>query len=161
MPEWVPAALEGVSPLEYAAVVVATVFGLWALWKALGWVFKKFFPGVVASANAVVNGAKIFAAVNGLPEFMAETSSTLAEHGATLQAQNVRIEEIHKETQTNGGSTLRDVSVRTERVINDEILPRLQALTDDNAQLRQDFEDTQASEIHLTVSPKATVTDES
>ena len=168
-------ALKGVSLFEFVAVIAVAIVAAWVVIKFVVWLFKKFFPGVVASAQAVVNGAKIFASVNGLPAFIARTdatldtqNATLERHSQTLERQDERIAEIHHETHTNNGSSIKDAVVRTEEVVNTQILPALKVLTgdnkvlhEDNAKLRKDFEETQASEIHLTVSPKATVTEES
>ena len=153
IPPEIQEALKGVSLFEFVAVAAVAIVAVWVVVKFVLWVFKKLFPGVIASAQAVVNGAKIFAAVNGLPDFIARTDATLA-------AQDVRIGEIHHETHTNDGSSIKDAVQRIETQVA-ALAGDNAELHEDNAQLRKDFEETQASEIHLTVSPKATVTDES
>jgi hypothetical protein len=45
--------------------------------------------------------------------------------------QNLKIDGIHHETHKNGGSSIKDSQDRMEKVLNEDVLPRLGALTDD------------------------------
>jgi hypothetical protein len=107
-------ALKGVSAFEFVAVLAVSIVAVWVVVKGLVWLFKKFFPGVVASATAVVNGAKIFAAVNGLPEFMASTTATLAQQNVEQLSLATQVKDIHHEVHFNNGTSLKDAAARTE-----------------------------------------------
>jgi len=123
---------------------------------------RKAGPWFVTFAKAVINTATLIDSVKGLPDFIRRTDTTLETQNATLAHQNEtlavqdeRIAEIHHETHTNNGSSIKDAVVRTEEVVNLQILPALIRLTESGAQLRSDFEDSQGvAEVHVTVKPK-------
>jgi len=163
VPDWLVSFLGGVTLLEAILWVVAVAGFLLVL--------RKVGPWFVSFARAVLSTASLIDSVKGLPAFIERTDSTLGTQNATLEAQNrtlavqdERIAEIHHETHTNNGSSIKDAVVRVEEVVNTQILPALKSLGTAGAELRQDFEDAQnsGSEIHLTVTPKtASTTEES
>lgn len=88
--------LDSISGLELALIVLAVVGGLWGAYKFS----RKALPGVVAFAKGIVHSAEILAVLNGLPEFMRETTTDLAQ--------------IKHELFPNGGGSLRDSNDRQE-----------------------------------------------
>lgn len=122
-PPWLVEWLAGISVwdalLWVAAVVAAIVF-----------IRKKGWRSVIAFARAILATAEVIDNVRELPGFIARTDATLAAQNATLAAQDLKVEEIHHEVHYNNGTSVKDSQRRTELVIKDEILPRLEALTD-------------------------------
>lgn len=159
MPEWVPDwfvdFLGGVTLLDVVLWVILAATVVFAL--------RKVGPWVVSFSRAVLSTATLIDSVQGLPAFIARTDDTLAQqnetlekHSQTLGVQDLRIAEIHHETHTNNGSSIKDAVVRTEEVLNTQVLPALKTLQGEGAQMREDFEKAQAPEVHVTVHPKAT-----
>jgi len=92
-----------------------------SLWQAVGWttgiaafvvfvVFmrKKGWPWLLGTARAILTFARVVDAVQGLPDFIDRTDSTLEE-------QNKKISEIHHEVHFNDGSSVKDAVIRTEQ----------------------------------------------
>ena len=157
MPEWVPDwfvdFLDGVTLLDVVLWVILAVTVVFAL--------RKVGPWVLAFSRAILSTATLIDSVQGLPAFIKRTdetnttqNATFAEIKATLAVQDERIAEIHHETHTNNGSSIKDAVVRTEEVLNTQVLPALKTLQGDGAQLREDFDKAQTPEVHVTVNPK-------
>jgi len=160
MPEWVPDWF-----VDFAAGVTLVDLFVWAGIIVAAWLFlRKAGPWFVSFAKAVLSTASLIDSVKGLPAFIDRTDATLSTqnatleaHGRTLAVQDERIAEIHHETHTNNGSSIKDAVVRTEEVVNTQILPALKSLGASGDKLRQDFEDSQGvAEVHVTVKPKGT-----
>lgn len=91
----------------YGVAIIAILGAIWAAGKAIVWLAKTFFPGLVAVAQGVVQGAKIYGAVQGLPEYIERNDHQMAVMGEQLR-------EVHHETQLNSGKSLKDHAVRTD-----------------------------------------------
>lgn len=113
MPEWFTAWAETVSLFDailwLAAVVAVFLF------------VKRGWPAVKKFANALFAFVKIVDSVAGLPAFIERTDDTLAEQtetlavqGDTLEAQDVKIQEIHHELSWNQESSVKDAVRRVE-----------------------------------------------
>lgn len=100
------------------------------------WLVKvKPWEGVVAFAHGILHWADVAASVQGLREFMTRTDEALAR-------QDTQIAEIHHEVHYNNGSSVKDSQKRTEDMIRDEVLPKLQALADEDNRLWESIERT-------------------
>jgi len=134
VPEWLKFLLSDASALQLVFWIIAI--------GALIAVIVKLWPSLSQFVN-------IMNAVTGLPVFIAETKVTLDKTGATLaaqdlmlQSQDVAIKSIYHETHNNNGSSIKDSQDRTEKLVKEEVLPRLKTLADADDQLRKDLEDT-------------------
>jgi hypothetical protein len=146
MPPWLVNFLDGVTLLD-AALWVAVIAGLLLVLRKVG-------PWFVAFARAVLSTVTLIDSVKGLPAFIERTDKTLETqnetldaHGKTLAVQDEKIADIHHETHTNNGSSIKDAVVRVEEVVNTQILPALKSLATAGTELRQDFEDAQNSRV--------------
>jgi predicted PurR-regulated permease PerM len=87
--------------------------------------------------------------LNDLPQFMVTTA-------ATLEAQDVKIEEIHHEVKYNNGSSVKDAVRRVEIGVKG-IYGRLDSADKDRSDLRHDLEQTRPKPIRTrTTKPKET-----
>jgi hypothetical protein len=141
-------------------------FQTWAesvsLWQVIGWsagiiafvgfiVFmrKKGWPWILGTARAVLTFARVVDAVQGLPDFIERTDST-------LQAQNLQIADIHHEVHYNNGTSVKDGVQRVETglaavhaevaTVALELAQAKEALTLSDARTRQDLEERRAVE---------------
>lgn len=118
------------------------------LWEALLWIIGvggvgawllRFGPrawrGVRAFAKGILNAAEILAAVQGLPAFIDRADRR---HDALEQ----KVGEIHHEVHYNNGSSIKDSQLRTERVIEQEILPAITRLSEVDDWLSEEIERT-------------------
>lgn len=102
LPDPIRTWLGSMSGLEFLAWVAGFAVAGWGIYRLA----KKVLPGTVAVAKGVVNAAAILTAVQGLPEFI-EKHEKLA----------TKVDEIHHETHTNNGSSIKDSQARTEAAV--------------------------------------------
>jgi hypothetical protein len=148
-------------PLHPDAVLDPTVMPQWlidwlhsfTLYDLLVWVvilvavvffFRKGWPWLKRFAAAVLGFAKVLDAVQDLPAFIKRTDRTLA-------AQDLKIEDVHHETQNNDGSSIKDSQDRTEALVRDNVLPILTTLTTGYTDLRAEVESLRAAKTVTSV----------
>lgn len=128
-PSWMVALLESVSVwdavLALGVVVAAVVF-----------VKKRAWRGIVAFARGIVRSAEMMTALNGLQEFMARTDATLLDH--TKQLAN-----SHSTNLRDDVTAAVDASEKTRVLVEEEVLPRLEALARADDDLWSALDDTQ------------------
>lgn len=135
LPSWLVTWLQGISVWDFALWVVGIVL-LIIFIRRKGWRWVKAF------AKAILATAEVIDSVQGLPDFIARTDATLA-------TQNDRIGEIHHETHTNDGSSIKDAVQRVEMTAErlelgvKGLYDKVGELTDVDVQMRKDFDATQ------------------
>ncbi|WP_353809063.1 hypothetical protein [Agromyces sp. SYSU T00194] len=102
LPDWLAGWLDTISALE----ALLWLLGLGALIYFAARAAQKFGPWAVEFARAVINTAKIIDSVKGLPDHITKTDQMLAD--------------IHHETHTNNGSSIKDIVSRIESSQKDQ-----------------------------------------
>lgn len=130
-PAWLVDALEAVSVWELAIWVIG-IGGL------LAWLIRfgpRAWRGTKAFAKGILSAAAILAAVQELPAFIERADRR---HEDLVQ----KVGEIHHEVHYNNGSSIKDSQLRTERVIEQEILPAIVKLSEVDDWLSEEIERT-------------------
>jgi hypothetical protein len=87
-----------------AALIVG---GIWATSKAVHWLARTFFPGLVKFARGVVETAESVEAFRELPGFMERTDQQ-------FELITGQVADIHHEIHLNSGKSIKDTTIRTE-----------------------------------------------
>ena len=107
-PDWLAGTLGAISLWQAilwgGAIIGAVVF----IWK------KKPWRWLVSFAKAILATAEVIDNVKDLPEFIKESRAADAEVKASLAQQDAKIAEIHHETHTNNGTSIKDGVGRLE-----------------------------------------------
>jgi hypothetical protein len=130
-PRWIIELLEAVNLWEALIWIVG-------VGAALAWLIRfgpRAWRGAKALAKGFLNAADILAAVQGLPAFIDRADRR---HAALEQ----KVGEIHHEVHYNNGSSIKDSQLRTEKVIEQEILPAIVKLSEVDDYLAEEIERT-------------------
>lgn len=148
MPEWFTAWAESVSLFE---------LGVWLSGVLAVFLFvKRGWPTVKKFATSLSRFVQMVDSVAGLPAFIERTDATLSDQtetlavqGDTLEAQDVKIQEIHHELSWNQETSVKDAVRRIEMGVkglydqSDATREEIQKLHDADSKMAADIEQTQ------------------